>query len=168
MLVKFLPLVKNKKLSPSLPAFPPFSISLSSYLLSPWLPSFCPSISRLFSFLSLFLMRKIILLFSFTEQKLEDGVHISSCCQFSYPLAKKSFPFRSPKVELLQKEKARQDSRAPRGPPTHNANVHRPVCTLEPQSLEAQLPKQKHFLFFPQREIKILITADALLPNCAK
>lgn len=55
------------------------------------------------------------LCFSFIEQKVEDRVHISSCCRFSYPLAKKTFPFRSPKVELLQKEKARQASGARRG-----------------------------------------------------
>lgn len=124
------------------------------------------------------------LCFSFIEQKVEDEVHISSSCWFSYPLAKKEkqkthkkrpFPLEAQRWSCCKRRKLDRPAAPGGAPGTHTAQtltsrVGR-VCTEEPQILEALLPKHKHFLFlffFSQREIKTLITADALLPNCAK
>lgn len=120
-------------------------------------PSVLSPIILLFSFhsslLSLCLfLRELILFFHFTEQKVQgmEGIFLV-VAGFHILQQKKTFPFGSPKVELLQKEKAQQPATLA-GPPAHTTQTHTCWLCTQTQILEALLPKHKHFLFFfPKR-----------------
>ena len=154
----------KKNASPFPSCFPPFSLSLLPLYLS-----LTSLVTVLFSlhyslFSWVFLMRKIIFFFCLFDWT-KGWVPISSYCQFSYPLTQKTFPFRGPKVELLQKERARQAGQAGEATDQQRTHMHARRCRsgrLCFRNINIS------FFFFSQGEIKILITADALLPNCTK
>ena len=126
----------ERKLSPC-PVLLPSSLSVFSLFC---FPTSCVNLlfsphSFLFSFVSLFLRRKMMLCFSFTEQKVEDGVRISSYCWFLCPLAKKRpFPLEAQRWSCCKRRKPDRPA-APGGPPAHTTQTLTcRVCTEEPGS----------------------------------
>lgn len=155
----------KKNASPFPSCFPPFSLSLLPLYLS--LTSLVTVLFSLhYSLFSLCLSAEENNFFFFFWFDWTKGwVPISSYCQFSYPLTQKTFPFRGPKVELLQKERARQAGQAGEATDQQRTHMHarrRRSGRLCFRNINIS------FFFFSQGEIKILITADALLPTCTK
>lgn len=165
---------QERMISPCFPDFLPSSLSLFSLLLS--LTS-CVSLLFFSQFFPFFLCVSLSeggnkFMFQFHEQKVlrmeciflvVTGFHILQ--------QKRPFPLETQRWSCCKRRKPDRPASAGRPPAHTRQTVTCRVCMEEPQILEALLPKHKHFpffFFFSQREIKTLITADALLPNCAK
>lgn len=96
-----------------------FSLSLCP------LSHYPPFLLSFFSFVFMSLLEEINFIFSFHWTKgLGDGGHISSCCRFSYSLAKIDISLWKPKGGAVVKGDSRAASRPGGATSTHKANTY--------------------------------------------